>query len=196
MSLIESAFKMGDMFKEEKIDGKLYLMARPSDEHEGIQGNLYNIFSNYFKKNKRRCRIKNEAEIYHNKDNYFVPDLMVFCYQNDREDNKIIPVIVIEVLSKSTYSKDMNIKMKKYAELGIKEYWVVDYINSTISIYILAESGKYEHYSSYSYFGEEDYDETGGLREKEQEPEIIEEFSPVNFPELKIKLEDIFYIVS
>ena len=152
MSLIDEAFKMGDYFKEEKIDGKVYLMARPSDEHEGVQSNMANIFANYFKQSKRRCRVKNEAEIYHNKDNYFVPDLMVFCYQNDRPDNKTKPVIIIEVLSKSTYAKDMNIKMKKYAELGIKEYWLVDYKNHTVSIFALTGESKYEHYKSYAYF--------------------------------------------
>ena len=196
MSFVEGAFKLGDMFKEEKIDGKIYLMARPSDNHEGVQGNIFYIFNDYFRRNKKRCRIKNEAQIYHNKDNYFIPDLMVFCYNNTRENNKKIPVIIIEVMSKSTYDKDMNIKMKKYAELGIPEYWLVDYNNHTVNIFTLTEQQIYSHYKSYSYFTEEDYDETGELREKEHKPEIIEEFSPVNFPDLAIKLEDIFYIVS
>ena len=189
-------FSMSDYFKEEKIDGKIYLMARPGDRHEEVQGNLYNIFGNYFRQNKRRCRIKNEAQLSIDKNNYLIPDLMVFCYNNDRENNKTVPVIVIEVLSKSTYSKDIGVKMKKYAEVGIREYWLVDYKNLTASIFML-EGGRYELFKSYAYYVPEDFCDIPELREKEQsELEIYEEFSPVSFPELSIALEDVFYIVE
>ena len=122
-----------DVFIEEKIDGIIYLMARPSDEHIYVQGNISYIFSDYFRQNKKFCVIKNEAQLYYNDNNYFVPDLMVFCFNTSKD----IPMIIIEVLSESTYGNDLGIKMKKYAELGIKEYWIVDCKYRTVTIYVL-----------------------------------------------------------
>ena len=36
------------------------------------------------------------------------------------------PDFVIEVLSKSTRKKDMTVKLNKYREAGVREYWMVD----------------------------------------------------------------------
>ena len=179
-----------DELKEEKIDGKIYLMATPVNEHIDVQENISTIFNNYFRQNKKRCRSRIEARLDFNITNYFRPDVMVFCYDN----NKDIPIIVVEVLSISTRDKDLGVKMKKYAQLGIKEYWVVTWEIQSIDIYLLGDDGKYEQYKSYARFTEEDIlNEDEGEEDTE---EIITEFSPVSIPELKIKLEDVFYFVT
>jgi len=186
-----SKYYLDDRFIVEKIDGEIYLMARPSDEHIDVQGNILTIFNNYFRRNKKKCIARNEAQLNIDDDNYLVPDSMVFCFNTDRH----IPLIVIEVLSKSTGDRDTGIKMKKYAEFGIKEYWIVDYKNCIINIYLLTDSGIYEKYKSYAYFIEEDFSVIPEIREKQQ-AEAVKEFSPVSIPELVIQLEDVFYFVD
>jgi len=176
-------------FKEEKIDGKIYLMATPCREHRFIQGNLNTIFNNYFKKKKKRCVSIFEDRLNSDIDNYFEPDVMVFCY----DTSKNIPLIVIEVLSSSTRDRDLGIKMKKYAALGIKEYWIVTWETLSIDIYSLSDDKKYEFYKSYAYFAVEDL--THRLSENEKK-EVVTEFSPVSIPDLKILLEDVFYFVK
>ena len=183
-----------DMFIEEKINGKIYLMARPLFNHMRVQRNLCGIFEEYFRKTGKDCEAIFETQLdIHNKYNdYVVPDVMVLCYNQD--DDVQIPLIVVEVLSKSTRSKDLSEKMELYAKLGIKEYWIADLKNLSVDIYILNEENNYKLYKSYVYYEEEDFPKNKRQKE-EEEKKFIKEFSPVLFPELIIKLEDIFYRV-
>ncbi len=45
------------------------------------------------------------------------------------------PNVIIEILSKTSIPLDCNIKKRIYAELGVLEYWIVDYKNKRISVY-------------------------------------------------------------
>ena len=65
------------------------------------------------------------------------PDVVVVC---DRD--KIIkrcvyaaPDLVVEVLSPYTKKKDMTLKMHKYANAGVKEYWLIDPDKKKIIVY-------------------------------------------------------------
>jgi Uma2 family endonuclease len=189
MNELTQDYNLDRKLKREMIDGKIYLMASASREHSEVQGNLHNIFNNYFRGNKRRCRAINDHEIYVNEKNFYEPDVKVLCRENRADD---IPVIVIEVLSKSTQSRDYNIKMEKYAELGIKEYWIVDWKYCTVSVYLLEEK-RYKHDRTYAYYASEEEIRKERLDEEDIK-EIANEFSPVSFPELIVKLEDVFDI--
>ena len=176
--------------KVEMIDGQIYMMASTSDEHKMVQDNINTIFNIYFKQNKRKCRAINDAQIYLNEKNYLEPDVKILCRES-RDDN--IPVLVIEVLSKSTQDRDYSIKMKRYAELGIREYWLVNWKDSTVAIYLLNENG-YEHYKTYALYIPNDK-ELQNLDEYENiHIEVVKEFYPVSFPELVVKMDDIFDI--
>ena len=177
-----------DKFKREKIDGKIYLMATPSRAHRDVQVNITSIFNSYFKQNKRRCRAILEHEMYIDANNHLVPDLKVLCRENNDSD---VPVIVVEVLSKSTRQRDLGVKMQKYAAFGIKEYWIVTMESLSVDIYLLGEDKKYELYNSYSIFVPSDKIETFDEDELKQ---IVSGFSPVSFPELELPLADIFDI--
>jgi len=173
--------------KTEKIDGKIYMMSAPCDEHIDVQANLTYIFMDYFKRNKKKCRARQDAKTNLDEDNYVKPDLKIVCYEKNNEGTT---KIVVEVLSKSTRKRDLNDKMKKYAELGIKEYWIITWENMAIDIYLLGDDNKYELYNSYVVFApEEELD-----LDEDEKHLIIKEFSPVSFPELVIKLEDVFDI--
>jgi Uma2 family endonuclease len=176
-------YSLDKKFKKEMIDGEIYLMAAASNEHIDVQGNLYNIFSNYFKQNGRRCRARFEAQLNMNEKNYFKLDLMIFCKESN---NGEIPLIIVEILSKSTAKKDLGVKMEKYAELGIKEYWIITWEISTLTVYLLNEEQEYKLYNVYTLLGEDD--------EEEDKKEAAESFSPVSFPELTVNLSDVFDI--
>ena len=174
--------------KTEKIDGKIYLMAAPCDEHIDVQDNLNRIFNNYFKRNKRRCRARNEAKTDIDEETYVKPDVKVLCRETRDDD---IPVIIIEVLSNSTRLRDLGIKMVKYAQLGVKEYWIVTWETCSVDIYLLGEDNQYKLHKSYVHYVSEE--ELKRLDDDELD-EVVKHFSPVSFPELIIKLEDVFDI--
>ena len=178
--------------KTEKIDGKIYLMSAPCDEHIDVQMNLAYIFTDYFKRNKKKCRARQDAKTDIDADSYVKPDLQIVCFE---KSNDGIPVIVIEVLSKSTRGRDLNDKMDKYAKLGVKEYWIITWEHMTIDIYLLSDDKKYELYKSYTLFvPEDDLDELDKLESLIEKKDFVKEFSPVTFPELVINLEDVFDI--
>ena len=45
------------------------------------------------------------------------------------------PDLVVEVLSPSTRRKDMTLKLSKYAEAGVQEYWIIDPKKENIIVY-------------------------------------------------------------
>ena len=174
--------------KKEKINGKIYLMASPCIEHKNIQDNTVMIFNSYFKQNKRRCRAVSDHELYIDGKNSLEPDIKILCRENRTDD---VPVIVIEVLSKSTRDRDLGVKMDIYAELGIKEYWIITWEASSLDIYLLNDDKRYKLYKSFVYYSSEA--ELKRLDEHELET-LIKEFSPLSFPDLTVKLEDVFDI--
>ena len=176
--------------KKEMIDGQIYFMATPCGEHRDVQYNMANIFNDYFKKNKKRCRAIIEHELYIDEKNYLEPDVKILCRENRSDD---IPVIVIEVISKSTRARDLGVKMIKYAEIGIKEYWVVTWESSSIDIYVLNENNIYVLHKSAVHLSAEEEKRLKRLDEEELK-EVVEEFSPLSFPGLTVKLEDVFDI--
>ncbi|MCL1794701.1 MAG: Uma2 family endonuclease [Oscillospiraceae bacterium] len=182
-----------DMFIKEKLDGKIYLMARPPEEHTDVQYNIANIFNDYFRKNKKKCIARIEAQLDIDNDNYVVPDVMAFCY----ETNKNIPMVVVEILSKWTRNADLGVKMKKYAAIGIKEYWIVDWMYCIIDIYVLNDDKKYIKYESYTHYRNEDFSKISKIREEQKaDIEMTKGFHALSFPEMEISLEDVFYFVD
>ena len=181
---------LDDPFIEEMINGKVYLMSRPSDEHLMVQYKLLKAFNNHFELHKKKCMAIFEKQLYINDKNYVQPDVMIYCKNNNEKKNKKIPLIVIEVLSDSTWKKDMTAKMTKYAESGIEEYWTIDYQAQRITVYKLNDN-IYELYESYYLPNENSFSLVPKLR-KQQESEIVKEFSPALFPEIIISLEDVF----
>ena len=56
---------------------------------------------------------------------------------------------MVEVLSPSTGSKDMSIKLFKYRTAGVREYWMIDPVKQIVITYDF--TGKDEKASIYSF---------------------------------------------
>lgn len=48
---------------------------------------------------------------------------------------------MLEILSGSTRKKDMTVKLMKYMEAGVREYWVIDPEKRLLIVYIGEEEG-------------------------------------------------------
>jgi Uma2 family endonuclease len=53
------------------------------------------------------------------------------------------PVLVVEVLSPTTWQRDLGVKMAAYAQAGVPHYWVVAPTTCSITIYELRSEGTY-----------------------------------------------------
>ena len=126
----------------ELIDGVIYDMGAPSWKHQGIVGEIFFALRQYVKKNNGKCQVGlSPIDVQLDCDNRTMvqPDVMVICKSERINKRNVLgaPDLAVEVLSKSTRHKDMTIKLKKYTEAGVREYWIVDPWDERIIVYDL-----------------------------------------------------------
>lgn len=73
------------------------------------------------------------------------PDISIFCDDKKLDDQGAVgaPDLVVEILSPSTAVKDLREKFYLYEKVGVREYWIVDPANETLTVYIPDKNGKY-----------------------------------------------------
>ena len=73
------------------------------------------------------------------------PDIVVIFNESkiDEKGYLRVPDLVSEILSGSTFQKDIHEKYDLYESSSVKEYWIVDLLEHTIQINILNERKKY-----------------------------------------------------
>ncbi len=126
----------------ELIDGVIYDMGAPSVSHQIIISRLSFALQKYIENNKGKCLVLNApTDVQLDRDNKTMlqPDILVVCQKDVLTEKNIYgaPTMVVEVLSQSTRKKDMSIKLHKYSNAGVKEYWIVDNKNKVILVYDL-----------------------------------------------------------
>ncbi|SHN57908.1 type II toxin-antitoxin system prevent-host-death family antitoxin [Desulfitobacterium chlororespirans] len=176
MELVESSDQ-----RYELIDGEVYLLASPAFDHQVVLNEIAGYFYNYFKGKPCRSltapldvRLFGYATKFEEDPNVVQPDIVVVCDEDKvNADNRYegIPSLVVEVLSPSTKGKDMVTKLNLYMKSGVREYWIVDLAERSIT--------------HYAFSGERDIERLIILREDD----IVR--SPL-FPGLEIRLPDLF----
>ena len=139
----------------ELIKGKLFKMSpAPRARHQAISMNLTLEIGNFLKGKSTRLfsapfDVRFPTKPDDPDDQTFTvvqPDLCVICDPSklDELGCKGAPDLIIEILSPSTASKDLNEKLALYQEHGVKEYWIVYPGESIIELLILDEAGNYQ----------------------------------------------------
>lgn len=129
--------------RAELIDGVLYDMAAPSYYHQAIIVELVTFFRNK-QASHPGCHVcVSPVDVQLDCDNRTMvqPDILVICDTKKITAKRIVgaPDLVIEVLSPSTRRKDLQIKLGKYANAGVKEYWMIDPDAQTILVCIFGD---------------------------------------------------------
>ncbi|SCM83679.1 conserved hypothetical protein [uncultured Sporomusa sp.] len=168
----------------EIIDGIAYMQATPSPLHQRISGNLYFALHGYFR-NKPcqafaapftvRLPMDNGKTDETSNRNIVEPDLVVVCDSSKLDNNGYAgaPTLIVEIVSKTSVKRDHLLKLNKYEQAGVKEYWIIDPETQSIMSYILNEQGSYGKPNIRAITDDDD-------------------ISSNAFPELTIKLKDIF----
>lgn len=118
----------------EYINGEIILLASPSTFHQDISGNLYVHLREYLKDKKCKVFYAPFDVHFYKKDlktpDVMQPDLLIACDVEDAVNEKGrymgTPTLCIEILSRSTRSKDMVDKLNTCMLSGVKEFWIVD----------------------------------------------------------------------
>ena len=137
-----------DERRVELIDGVFYDMSAPAVIHQKILGELHILFRECTDAHEGRCEVYlSPCDVRLDMDNKTMvqPDLLVICKSYDLDAKRFegAPDLVLEILSPSTRSKDMLLKLYKYQNAGVKEYWVVDPDHETVLVYYFQDDNFY-----------------------------------------------------
>ena len=137
----------------ERIEGKTYLMSpRPRGKHNRTAFNIATIFAIYLR-GKTCMAFDDGTEVHLDNENTYIPDAMIVCDRSIIKDDGIhgAPDLVVEVLSPSTTKNDRGVKMRHYAQAGVKEYWIVSPQEKTVEVYY-NQDGHFEINETYSIY--------------------------------------------
>ncbi len=138
-------------FKHEYIDGEVCAMAGASEYHNLLSLNIASELKIQLK--GKPCKVfmadmKVKAE-----QCFFYPDVMVVCQADNKHAYyKTSPVIIVEVLSKTTRRFDQMIKRLRYQSIpSLEEYVLIEQDKGEIQVFSRADAWQ----PCYYYLGDE-----------------------------------------
>ena len=137
---IEDIYNLPEGERAELIDGRLYLMALPNRIHQKILSFLHLRIGRYIGEKNGSCEVYPAPfAVFLNKDDtkYVEPDISVICDPDKSDDRGCsgAPDWIIEIVSPSNPSHDYINKLVWYKAAGVREYWIVNPNNQTITVY-------------------------------------------------------------
>ena len=138
--------------RAELIDGVVYNMAPPSFRHQSLISDITTEINLYIRSKKGICKVLPAPfAVFLNKDNknYVEPDISVICDPDKLTDKGCqgAPDLVMEIVSPSTKNMDYGIKLFKYCNSGVREYWIIDPLKNRITVYNFQNKTNVEEYS-------------------------------------------------
>lgn len=127
------------------VDGELITTPAPTPYHQEVVLTLATRLRSFVETQEAGVVYVAPLDVYLAKTEAYQPDLLFIS--NDRRgiisDDGIegAPDLVAEVLSPSTAYHDLTKKKRVYEEAGVREYWVVDPEDRTVTVYENAEHG-------------------------------------------------------
>lgn len=133
--------------KREYIDGQVYAMAGAGYNHNCIAANILGEFRNHLKGTPCTTFMA-DIKLRIGKD-YVYPDVLVDCSKMSGDDLfSTTPVIIVEVLSRSTRKTDTTTKLIRYINLpSLQEYVLIE--PDIVSVQVLRRAN---HWLSEYYF--------------------------------------------
>ena len=142
---IEDYYALPDEKRVELIDGKFYEMTAPSVNHQILLAELSVLIHKYLLSANSKCRVFFAPfDVQLDMDNYTMvqPDIMIICDRRKYENGIRLygaPDFIIEVISPSNPAHDYLLKLNKYLNAGVSEYWIVDPLKKQVIAYLLEE---------------------------------------------------------
>ena len=147
--------------KHEYVSGTVHAMAGASVNHNQITGNLSRQLGNQLE--GRDCRpFSSDLLVKTGAESYRYPDVVVVC-DDDFIENEYVtatPVLIIEVLSRSTRQKDKEEKRHEYLSIPtLQEYVLIEQDFVDVEVFRRSNGWRPSHY----YLGDEVIFESVGV---------------------------------
>mgnify|MGYP002777007237 CR=1 len=166
-------------YKSEYIDGEIIPMAGGTTNHNRLALNLSTGMNFAFRQQDYEVFMGDVRLWIPEKKIYTYPDVMVIAgkaeYFNNRTDTVTNPIVIAEILSKSTQSHDRQTKFEDYKTIStFQEYILIDQTKISVMQYVKTGRKRWE------------------IREHDIEDEVIALHSIV----FQMSLEDLYNKVS
>jgi Uma2 family endonuclease len=136
------ALDYDEWLRYEIINGELFVTRAPHWKHQKTCTNLVFALKSWSNTSGLGEVVTTPGIIFSDADNV-IPDVVwastetLENYLDEKGHLVSAPELIIEVLSegKSNEKRDNKIKLDLYSERGVREYWICDWRNRTITIY-------------------------------------------------------------
>ena len=116
--------------RHEIIDGVHFVTPSPATAHQFVVSELVGLLFIYLRAEPVGWVLASPSDIELAPDTIVQPDILVLPRTSDRRPRTWaeagLPILVIEVISPSSRSRDRIVKRPRYQRAGIAEYWIVD----------------------------------------------------------------------
>ena len=140
---IEDYLALPDERRVELIDGVFYDMAAPSYVHQIIALDAWKCLIDFVEKNGGSCMpfaAPADVQLFCDSDKTMVqPDVFVVCDKDRITMNRLLgaPDLVMEVVSPDSRRRAADLKLRKYRESGVREYWIIFPDDQQVRVYDL-----------------------------------------------------------
>ncbi|MFZ2725960.1 MAG: Uma2 family endonuclease [Methylococcaceae bacterium] len=137
--------ELSNEIKHEYIDGEVYAMSGASGNHNRIAGNCFaklhtHLINTPCEPFMSDMKVKIDTR-------YFYPDVMVLCNNQTTDYYSEQPLIIIEVLSKSTRRIDETIKRESYQSIAsLQSYILIEQDFVDIEVCNRIDNWRSKHY--------------------------------------------------
>lgn len=116
------------------------MMAPPRRIHQKLVNRLSQTITNYIDSKHGSCEVYPApfgVSLNQDDKDYVEPDISVICDigKLDEYGCNGAPDWVIEIVSPSDPQRDYGIKLFKYRSAGVREYWIVNPLTRTVTVY-------------------------------------------------------------
>jgi Uma2 family endonuclease len=126
----------------EFIDGKIEVLEMPSERHQRMIIFLLGLLTKFVNPRGLGFVIVSPFKVKLRSGKFREPDLMFLLTKNYPQRQEQFwdgADLIIEVVSPDDPNRDIVIKCQEYAQAGIREYWLVNPMSETISVFTLPE---------------------------------------------------------
>lgn len=137
---IEDYRALPEDVRAELIDGVLIFLEAPTFSHQELITELLFAIALHIRSNKGNCKVLAaplDVQLDCDDKTVVQPDIIVSCDKDKRTERGIYgaPDMCIEIISPSSRKRDYGLKMMKYMNAGVREYWIVDLGRETVVCY-------------------------------------------------------------
>ena len=133
--------------RHELINGELFVSPSPAFMHQVISANVYSRLERFVQEEGVGRAFYAPIDVIVAPDTVLIPDIIYIA--RDRLKNtggQTIgepPDLVIEILSPGSRHRDLHVKRELYARFGVKEYWLVEPQEQSLTVLALS-GGRYD----------------------------------------------------